>query len=458
MRRWNSSIRSCVRATSMPPESTERFSVAVLIGALHAEQRHLLVVVDGEDEVRRMPRRAAWVGQRALVDQHHVGPAEPGEVADQTVADDAGADDDDLGVGGELVVAHGAILRDGPARDGWCLAPSVTVIYHHRIRPLSTPRTHEQRSHGSLAERAYDEIRRMIIRLELAPGDVVREADLQAQLGIGRTPIREALQRLARDQFVSVIPRRGMFVSAIDVDELSMLYETRAIMEPYAARLATLRGTRHDWDEMADVLADTERPGVTPTELIELDRRCHEIIWRAVGQPIPHQHARHALRAERPALAHVLVGRRGHATCRRRARRDPRRTRLRRRRHRRPADRGTRQLLRCPGPCGGDPAPGRAVGSLGVLTATVRQDFLTNRTLTPDARPCVPWQCGTLTSGGTHEAGTHHHRRGRGDHRIDRRRRCGHTRLTGGVSTLANGPQRTSASRAGSAAVDALID
>ena len=136
---------------------------------------------------------------------------------------------------------------------------------------------------SSLAERAYDEIRRMIIRLDLSPGDVVREADLQATLDIGRTPIREALQRLARDHFVTVIPRRGMFVSAIDVDELSMLYETRAIMEPYAARLATLRGTQADWDEMADVLAQTERPGVTPPELIDLDRQCHEIIWRASG-------------------------------------------------------------------------------------------------------------------------------------------------------------------------------
>ena len=91
----------------------------------------------------------------------------------------------------------------------------------------------------SMAERAYDEIRRMIIRLDLAPGDVVREADLQARLGMSRTPIREALQRLARDHFVTVIPRRGMFVSAIDVDELSMLSVTRAFMGPYAARLAT---------------------------------------------------------------------------------------------------------------------------------------------------------------------------------------------------------------------------
>jgi len=135
----------------------------------------------------------------------------------------------------------------------------------------------------SLAERAYDEIRRMIIRLDLAPGDVVREADLQTRLDMSRTPIREALQRLARDHFVSVIPRRGMFVSAIDVDELSMLYETRAIMEPYAARLATKRGTAADWAEMAEVLAETRLPGKVPAELIQLDRQCHEIIWRASG-------------------------------------------------------------------------------------------------------------------------------------------------------------------------------
>ena len=135
----------------------------------------------------------------------------------------------------------------------------------------------------SLAERAYDEIRRRIIRLELAPGDVVREADLEATLDMSRTPIREALQRLARDHFVTVIPRRGMFVAAIDVDELSMLYETRAVMEPYTARLATKRGTPDDWAEMAEVLAETREPGKAPEELLQLDRRCHEIIWRAAG-------------------------------------------------------------------------------------------------------------------------------------------------------------------------------
>jgi DNA-binding GntR family transcriptional regulator len=122
----------------------------------------------------------------------------------------------------------------------------------------------------------------MIIRLELAPGEVVREDALQAELGIGRTPIREALQRLARDQFVVVIPRRGMFVSSIEVAELSLLFETRAVMEPYSARLAALRGTADDWDEMHAVIAasvDATGDG----ELLDVDRRCHEIIWRAAG-------------------------------------------------------------------------------------------------------------------------------------------------------------------------------
>lgn len=123
----------------------------------------------------------------------------------------------------------------------------------------------------------------MIVRVELAPGDVVREDDLQARLGIGRTPIREALQRLAREQFVTVIPRRGMFVASIDVDDLALLYETRSVMEPYAAGLAATRGTRAEWDEMEQVIEGSLRPGLPPEELLVVDRRCHELIWAAAG-------------------------------------------------------------------------------------------------------------------------------------------------------------------------------
>ncbi|MDJ0768926.1 MAG: GntR family transcriptional regulator [Ilumatobacter sp.] len=134
-----------------------------------------------------------------------------------------------------------------------------------------------------MSAQAYERIRRMIVRLELAPGDIVREDALQDLLGIGRTPIREALQRLARDQFVTVIPRRGMFVSSIDVDELAMLYEARAMLEPYAARLACVRGTADHWQEMADVIERSLRAGIPPEDLLAVDRRCHEIIWNAAG-------------------------------------------------------------------------------------------------------------------------------------------------------------------------------
>lgn len=132
----------------------------------------------------------------------------------------------------------------------------------------------------SLSERAYHEIRHMIVRLDLAPGDVIREDELQTTLGLGRTPIREALQRLVRDQFVTVIPRRGMYVSGIDVSELGLLYETRATLEPFAMRLACVRGQQHHWDEMAAALAQARTPS-TPDELIAIDRRCREIVWEA---------------------------------------------------------------------------------------------------------------------------------------------------------------------------------
>lgn len=122
----------------------------------------------------------------------------------------------------------------------------------------------------------------MIVRLEYAPGDVLRDETLQEQLGIGRTPIREALQRLARDHFVTVIPRRGMFVSPVDVDDLALLYETRAVLEPYAARLAAHRGHADDWAAMGAVIEDATT--VTDDEaLLDVDRRCHEITWSAAG-------------------------------------------------------------------------------------------------------------------------------------------------------------------------------
>jgi len=133
----------------------------------------------------------------------------------------------------------------------------------------------------TLAEQAYQKLRRMIVKLDYAPGEVLREDAIQVNVGIGRTPVREALQRLAREHFVTVIPRRGMFVSGIDVSELSILFETRTVLEPYVARLAAARGLDHHWEAMHKVLDSSAEGSPDPNRLMEVDRRCHEIMWDA---------------------------------------------------------------------------------------------------------------------------------------------------------------------------------
>ena len=104
MRRRSSSMRSSVRATSMPPHSVKTSISRYWRDALERELRHLLRVVDEEDEVRRMPGRAAGVRQRPLVEEHDVRPPEPGEVVREAVADDAAADHD--GTRGGRGVTH----------------------------------------------------------------------------------------------------------------------------------------------------------------------------------------------------------------------------------------------------------------------------------------------------------------------------------------------------------------
>ena len=95
----------------------------------------------------------------------------------------------------------------------------------------------------SLTDRAYAEIEELIVTLRLAPGAPVSEAELSGRLGIGRTPIREALQRLARERLVEIYPRRGIFVTDINVAGQLRLLETRRELERLIARSAARRAT-----------------------------------------------------------------------------------------------------------------------------------------------------------------------------------------------------------------------
>ena len=101
----------------------------VLLLGCKREQCHLFVVVGGEDEVGSVTRRSAGVGQWTLVDQHHVGPSQFREMTNQTVADDACADDDALGATWEL--AH--VLTPLNTATQLVSRPDKSLIYHRDI-------------------------------------------------------------------------------------------------------------------------------------------------------------------------------------------------------------------------------------------------------------------------------------------------------------------------------------
>lgn len=109
---------------------------------------------------------------------------------------------------------------------------------------------------ASLTDQAYLALEELIVTLKLAPGQAVSEATLAAQLQIGRTPIREALQRLARERLVKILPRRGIIVAEIDIKAQLRLLELRREVERLIARSAAKRANPAERARFAQ-LADT---------------------------------------------------------------------------------------------------------------------------------------------------------------------------------------------------------
>lgn len=134
----------------------------------------------------------------------------------------------------------------------------------------------------SKSQIAYEIIRDKIVSLELAPGTVIDEAGLRESLGLGRTPIREALQRLSLEKLVTIIPRRGMFVTEIGLSDLQRLSEMRLPLEVMAADLAIQRGNESHWREMESILNQfPESRSISNLDWIRIDEKCHHIIYAA---------------------------------------------------------------------------------------------------------------------------------------------------------------------------------
>jgi DNA-binding GntR family transcriptional regulator len=140
----------------------------------------------------------------------------------------------------------------------------------------------------SLADKAYVAIRDRLIMLAIKPGDPINDDDLAQDLGVGRTPVREALKRLEVDRLVVSYPRRGTFATGMDISDLAHISEIRAQLEPLAARRAAERAARighAELEELATRIEHLDVGRVDRTELMRWDLAVHRAIYRAAGNP-----------------------------------------------------------------------------------------------------------------------------------------------------------------------------
>lgn len=152
------------------------------------------------------------------------------------------------------------------------------------IHPLSNEFNDDDASQLSpLSQQAYQRLRDKIVMLHLAPGAPLNEATLMAELQLGRTPIREAVQRLASEGLITLRPRRGAFVADLSITDLQQIFEVRRVIEGYAAVLAAERATAADCATLRTALAQLQNGDSNgDTQLhMEIDRQFHRALARS---------------------------------------------------------------------------------------------------------------------------------------------------------------------------------
>jgi DNA-binding GntR family transcriptional regulator len=190
---------------------------------------------------------------------------------------------------------------------------------------------------ASLTERAYRHLEELIVTLALPPKTVLSEQLLSKRLQIGRTPVREALQQLARDGLVVILPRRGVLVSDINIRTQLRLLELRREVERMMARVAAERATPSETARFRQLATDMRQAADAADDIafMRLDRELNSLISQAARNEFAtrsmglmhglsrrfwYQHYREA--ADLPlaatlhaALAHAIGGRDGAAAA-----------------------------------------------------------------------------------------------------------------------------------------------
>jgi DNA-binding GntR family transcriptional regulator len=139
----------------------------------------------------------------------------------------------------------------------------------------------------SISERAYGLLRDRIVTLRLPPGTLLREDELMRELSIGRTPLREAVKRLALENLVAVQPRIGTYVTSVDAADIVHISEVRAELEAQAAELAARRmddGLRERCEALLAEVRGLDR-SADADALMAMDESVHRLAWEGSQNP-----------------------------------------------------------------------------------------------------------------------------------------------------------------------------
>ena len=172
-------------------------------------------------------------------------------------------------------------------------------------RGNSSAMTRRQATAGSLRDAAYDAIKHRIITCAFKPGEYINELQLSSILKIGRTPVHQALDRLMIEGMVEVIPRKGVIVKPVSLNEVLQIIEVRLINEPFGSRLAAQHANDADLSELDDVLKRSKHWAALRNveNMMLLDREFHLLVARAATERRPDRTAAKPARA----LAAILV-------------------------------------------------------------------------------------------------------------------------------------------------------
>ena len=127
-----------------------------------------------------------------------------------------------------------------------------------------------------LKDQVYEELRNRIIEYKYAPGTTVNETMLMKELGVSRTPVREALHRLEIENLVTIIPKKGVIIKGISIDDILQVFDARIVIEP---QIIVMYGSRFPKDTLRKYLDDCHK-AATVEEIIRLDEYFHNALYQ----------------------------------------------------------------------------------------------------------------------------------------------------------------------------------